>query len=156
MKGAVPGDVLFPGSTEEFRVTGFAIPDIRVELILVRRIGWLDRLLDSSSSRYVLCPVYTPVVEEKPMLTAGDVYYMEQTPWLSAMEDLEYVRIDPVTEWRPLKSRGFRDDLKGMLRGIRPEGYDVAVVVSCIESIPMRYAHWTAGSQYSGQDTQDI
>jgi hypothetical protein len=87
----------------------------------------------------------------------GETRYVTESPWLSAMEDMEYVKTSKVMEWKDMKGAGSKRELERFVKGIKDEGCDNMVSVYCLVDIQTHYVRPVpSGLESHLEDTTEI
>jgi len=139
LSGKLPGQSLYAGTPDEFTVSGFVIPDISSDFDPTRE-DWLLVQLDGTYQQFYLSSLSLPVTGvETYSLRKGEELVTTQSTWLSCMEDLGFVSLQPVMEWRSLgTSSSYREILK-LIGRVFDDTTDKAVSVVCLRDVPPQY-----------------
>lgn len=102
-----------------------------------RRVDWLEYFTQNSTCVYFRGPMFcypTPV----DSLSEGEVLMLPESVWLSALEDLAYVKVDPVSEWLLVADVMNLRVLKRMVRKV-DDGFVKACCVRVFKNVPDRF-----------------
>jgi hypothetical protein len=152
LSGKLPGQSLYSGTSDEFTVSGFIIPDISEDFDPLRE-DWLSIQLANTYQLFYLTSLTLPItgIETYPM-EEGESMIVTQSQWLSAMEDLGYVVLKPVMEWRSLGSSSTYWELKKLAGRETDEFSDKAVSVECLRRVPIEYCRNSVGECMTNED----
>jgi hypothetical protein len=152
LSGKLPGQSLFAGTPDEFTVSGFVIPDISEDFDPTQE-DWLSVQLSQTYQLFYLTSLTLPITGiETYNMEEGEEMVTTQSQWLSAMEDLGYLKLKPVMEWRSLESSSTYWEMKKLIGRETDEYSDKAVSVECLRRVPIEYCRSSVGDCITIED----
>jgi hypothetical protein len=131
-RGALPGQVLFSGTQDCFTL-GFVIP--RIHYFNAVELDWLDVLIDNAPTLFFRGPVFMPNLPVYEYWFKGDRRVVNENVYVSALEDLGYVKTTALHEWFMLAEVSSVRVLRKMVRR-EDDGLVKAMEVQCLETVP--------------------